>query len=191
MNNDHLDTIVPLLTSKYSPLRSNGNGNQSYLHEISKELFEVLMGLSGNQHTFAFSDGFEAAQNALEIEWAASIITDDKERETNATSIVASRKGQGLFKSRIMLAEKGCRVTGAKGQRYLIASHIKPWVESNNIEKLDGHNGLLLSPHIDRLFVQGFISFSDDSDLLISKHCDSGIAKAWEISEMNTGSFKK
>ena len=187
---NHLDTIVPLLPSKYSPLRSNGDGNQSYLHEISKALFEALMDLSGNQHTFAFSDGFEAAQNALEIEWAASIITDDTERETKATSIVASRKGQGLFKSRIMLVEQGCRVTGAKGQRYLIASHIKPWAESNNIEKLDGYNGLLLSPHIDRLFDQGFISFSDDGDLLISKHCDADIAKAWGVREMKTGSFK-
>ena len=127
-------------------MRSNGNGNQSYLHEISKALFEVLMGLSGNQHTFAFSDGFEAAQNALEIEWAASIITDDTERETKATSIVASRKGQGLFKSRIMLVEQGCRVTGAKGHKYLIASHIKPWVKSSNIEKLDGYNGYYSHP---------------------------------------------
>lgn len=85
--------IVPLLPSKYSPLWSNGDGNQSYLHEISNALPEVLMGLSGNQRTFAFSDGFEAAQNALEIEWAASIITDDTERETKATSIVPPRKG--------------------------------------------------------------------------------------------------
>ena len=89
-----------------------------------------------------------------------------------------------------MLVEQGCRVTGAKGQRYLIASHIKPWAESNNIEKLDGYNGLLLSPHIDRLFDQGFISFSDDGDLLISKHCDADIAKAWGVREMKTGSFK-
>jgi predicted restriction endonuclease len=103
---------------------------------------------------------------------------------------VASRKGQGLFKSRVTYVEKGCRVTGAKGQRYLIASHIKPWSKSNNIEKLDGYNGLLLSPHIDRLFDKGLISFSDDGDLLISKHCDPSIVKAWAIKEFNTGSFK-
>jgi putative restriction endonuclease len=187
---EHLDQIAPLLPSKYSPLRPNGNGNQSYLHEISKELFEVLMDLCDNEHTGAFTGSVEAAQDALEIEWVSKDITDDIERETTATNIVASRKGQGLFKARVTSVERGCRVTGAIGQRYLIASHIKPWSVSNNIEKLDGHNGLLLSPHIDRLFDKGYISFSDDGDLLISKHCESNIVIAWGIKEMNTGSFK-
>ena len=186
----HLDKIAPLLPPKYSPLRLNGNGNQSYLHEISKELFQVLMDLSDNEHTGAFTESFEADQYDLEVEQVSNTITDDIERETTANNIVASRKGQGLFKSRVALVEQGCRVTGAIGQGYLIASHIKPWAISNNIEKLDGHNGLLLSPHIDRLFDKGYVSFSDEGVLLISKYCDSNIIRAWGIKEANTGSFK-
>jgi len=185
----HLDKIASLLPPKYSPLRLNGNGNQSYLHEISKELFQVLMDLSDNAHTGAFTESFEADHYDLEVEQVSNAITDDIERETTANNIVASRKGQGLFKSRVALVEQGCRVTGAKGQKYLIASHIKPWSKSNNIEKLDGYNGLLLSPHIDRLFDKGLISFADDGDLLISKHCDQSIIDAWAIEARNTGSF--
>lgn len=186
----NIEKIRHLLPTKYSPIQENGDGNQSYLFEISKELFETLMDLSGDDDRYTLTDDFEATQYTQEVEWVSSRITDDAERETFATNIVASRKGQGLFKSRVTYVEKGCRVTGAKGQKYLIASHIKPWSKSNNIEKLDGHNGLLLSPHIDRLFDKGLISFSDDGDLLISKHCDPSIVKAWAIKEFNTGSFK-
>lgn len=186
----NIEKIRHLLPTKYSPIQENGDGNQSYLFEISKELFETLMDLSGDDDRYTLTDDFEATQYTQEVEWVSSRITDDAERETFATNIVASRKGQGLFKSRVTYVEKGCRVTGAKGQKYLIASHIKPWSKSNNIEKLDGHNGLLLSPHIDRLFDKGLISFSDDGDLLISKHCDPSIVKAWAIKEFNTGPFK-
>ena len=186
----NIEKIRHLLPFKHSPIQNNGNGNQAYLFEISKELFDAIVNLSNHEVPEILIDDFIASQNAKEVEWVSSHITDDKERETIATNIVAARKGQGLFKSRVSFVEAACRVTGAKGQRYLIASHIKPWSKSNNIEKLDGHNGLLLSPHIDRLFDKGLISFSDDGDLLISRHCDPSIVKAWAIKEFNTGSFK-
>ena len=35
-------------------------------------------------------------------------------------------------------------------------------------ERLDGENGLLLTPSIDHLFDRGFISFENDGGLLIS-----------------------
>ncbi|QLH69154.1 HNH endonuclease signature motif containing protein [Aeromonas veronii] len=49
----------------------------------------------------------------------------------------------------------------------LIASHIKPWSKrDNNAERLYGSNALLLSPHIDKLFERGWITFTDAGDLL-------------------------
>jgi len=186
----NIEKIRHLLPAKYSPIQENGDGNQSYLFEISKELFEALMDLGGDDDRVTLTDDFEATQNIQEVEWVSSKITDDTERETTATNIVASRKGQGLFKSRITYVENSCRVTGAKGQKHLIACHIKPWAESDNIEKLDGYNGLFLSPHIHLLFDKGLLSFSDDGDLLISKQCDPSIVEAWGIREINTGSFR-
>ncbi|MEO8460695.1 MAG: HNH endonuclease signature motif containing protein, partial [Dokdonella sp.] len=48
------------------------------------------------------------------------------------------------------------------------ASHCKPWRDANNTERLDGENGLLLTPNADHLFDRGFISFEDNGDILIS-----------------------
>ena len=47
-------------------------------------------------------------------------------------------------------------------------SHCKPWRDSNNEERLDGENGLLLTPSIDHLFDKGFIGFEDSGRLIIS-----------------------
>ena len=43
-----------------------------------------------------------------------------------------------------------------------------PWRVSNNEERLNGENGLLLTPSIDHLFDRGFISFEDAGNLIIS-----------------------
>jgi putative restriction endonuclease len=63
------------------------------------------------------------------------------------------------------------------------ASHIKPWCESTNEERLNGENGLLLTPSIDHLFDRGFISFEDNGELLISDvaHKESGGEKWGQI----------
>lgn len=46
----------------------------------------------------------------------------------------------------------------------LIASHIKPWADSNAKEKLDVNNGLILCPNHDKLFDNGKIIISDELD---------------------------
>ena len=39
---------------------------------------------------------------------------------------------------------------------------------ATNEERLDPDNGLMLAPHVDKLFDEGLITFSDDGTLLIS-----------------------
>jgi putative restriction endonuclease len=51
---------------------------------------------------------------------------------------------------------------------HLVASHCKPWRDANNDERLDGENGLLLTPSVDHLFDRGFIGFEDTGRLIIS-----------------------
>jgi predicted restriction endonuclease len=51
---------------------------------------------------------------------------------------------------------------------HLLASHCKPWRDSSNEERLNGENGLLLTPSIDHLFDRGFIGFEDSGNLIIS-----------------------
>jgi predicted restriction endonuclease len=43
-----------------------------------------------------------------------------------------------------------------------------PWALSDDHEKLDPFNGLLLAVHYDALFDQGWVTFDDDGRLLIS-----------------------
>ena len=55
---------------------------------------------------------------------------------------------------------------------HLVASHTKPWRDSSNEERLDPENGFMLTPTIDHLFDRGFISFSDNGELIISSVAD-------------------
>ena len=54
----------------------------------------------------------------------------------------------------------------------MISSHIVPWSESNDIERLDSENGILLSPNIDSLFDKHLISFEDNGSIIISSKVD-------------------
>ncbi|MDH6259087.1 HAD-IC family P-type ATPase [Bradyrhizobium sp. BR13661] len=47
-------------------------------------------------------------------------------------------------------------------------SHVKPWSDSNNKERLDPANGFLLAAHLDALFDRGLISFADTGTMLLS-----------------------
>jgi hypothetical protein len=72
-------------------------------------------------------------------------------------------------------------VTQIANADHLRASHIKPWKGSTDEEKLNGCNGLLLSPHVDQLFDGGWISFADNGDLLISHSLDLDVLHGWRI----------
>ncbi len=104
--------------------------------------------------------------------------------------LVRARRGQGQFRHNVMLREPKCRVTGISDPEHLRASHIKPWANSSDQEKLDGNNGLMLAPHIDHLFDKGWISFGDDGTLLRSALCDEEVLAAFGIDmSVNVGSF--
>src|SRR5437762_9503469 len=87
---------------------------------------------------------------------------------TDREAIIRARRGQGLFKQRVMEIEQRCRITGVTNPIHLIASHCKPWRDSTNEERLQGENGLLLTPSIDHLFDRGFIGFEGNGTLIIS-----------------------
>jgi len=66
-----------------------------------------------------------------------------------------------------------CPITKIDKPELLTASHIHSWQLSNDEERLDKYNGLPLSPDVDKLFDKGFISFSDQGDLLLHKSVSS------------------
>lgn len=102
---------------------------------------------------------------------------------TEKQQLIQARRKQGIFRANVSHYETACRVTGISIPEHLIASHIKPWRESTDEERISGHNGLLLAPHIDHLFDGGWISFEDDGSLLISPSLNRGLLGAWGISD--------
>jgi hypothetical protein len=89
--------------------------------------------------------------------------------ETERTALILARIGQPGFRDDLIQRwENKCALTGLRNSEMLVASHIKPWKNSTNSERLDVDNGLLLHAGIDRAFDRGLISFADDGQILIS-----------------------
>ena len=81
----------------------------------------------------------------------------------------------------MILLDPVCRVTGVTDTRLLIASHIKPWREASNVERLSGYNGLMLSPHVDALFDEQFITFEDDGRMHVHPSLSRDVLERWSI----------
>jgi hypothetical protein len=98
------------------------------------------------------------------------ICSDPKVRsETTRKALIDARLGVGDFRSALARCWKNaCAVTGCTISEILRASHVKPWADSSNKERLDPANGLLLAAHIDALFDRGLISFTNSGTMLMS-----------------------
>jgi hypothetical protein len=177
---DHMGILGPVLPGRYSPLQTTGNGNQGvYLTEVPPRMARVLIDLIGRQAvelqtaTTGRDNLIRPPAETADMEvWEHHIErvieNADGLTETQRESLIVARRGQGLFKDRVMRVERFCRVTKVENPVHLRASHCKPWRDSNNQERLNGENGLLLTPSIDHLFDRGFISFEDAGRLIIS-----------------------
>lgn len=175
---DYIELIRPLLPDRYSPLLPNGRGLQSvYLTIVDGALATLLIDLIGANARAIFAgqvltEGATFSPAIGLAEWEEHEIDSVKASSTLAMTeiqaIVMARRGQGLFKSRVAKIEKACRITGVDRPEHLIASHCKPWRDSTNDERLDGENGLLLTPDADHLFDRGYIGFENNGDLIIS-----------------------
>ncbi|WP_165905027.1 HNH endonuclease [Parashewanella curva] len=100
------------------------------------------------------------------------IIRDNEMSETQKSLMVNTRIGQGRFREDLIQYWDGCAVTGYQNNDFLIASHIKPWSKSDNAERHDPFNGLLLLANIDKAFDLGYISFESTGKILISEQLD-------------------
>lgn len=177
---DNMAILAPLLPDRYSPLQSKGRGNQSvYLTEVPDRLASALVGLIGSEARMIVQGQYLhdemqtdlAAPDVLlwEDHIAQSIRDAEDVPATEREALILARRGQGAFKRNVLKIEQRCRITGVDRIEHLVASHCKPWRScKTNSERLDGENGLLLTPSIDHLFDKGFISFDDDGSLLLS-----------------------
>ena len=85
-------------------------------------------------------------------------------RTTEIERLAIQRIGQDIFRTRLMDYWQGrCPLTGISDAALLRASHIIPWAEcESDAERLDVHNGLLLSALWDAAFDCAVVTFDDD-----------------------------
>lgn len=88
--------------------------------------------------------------------------------ESEKESYVKVRLTQGKFKNRLMEKYDNCLICSIENPKLLIGSHIKPWKNSNNYERVDVNNGLLLCPNHDKLFDRGLVSFNAEGRIMLS-----------------------
>lgn len=112
---------------------------------------ELLAGFGSNEANQLLEDIAELDRD----------VPDQTEREV----LAKARIGQGRFRADLVAAwRKGetCALTRLSVPEMLIASHIKPWRDSTNKERLDPMNGLLLVAHADKLFDRFLMSFQEN-----------------------------
>ena len=139
--------------NRYGPLDSALQPNQGYLFRVSDKGGHALVA------GFPQMDLEPLARVTIEI------ATSPTEREIIATA----RIGQGDFRKDLLHYWAGsCAASSLSNKALLRASHIKSWSDSNDVERLDPYNGLLLSVSYDAAFDSGLISFTDEGNLLMS-----------------------
>ncbi|MCW5654289.1 HNH endonuclease signature motif containing protein [Hydrogenophaga sp.] len=202
----HMAVLAPLLPERYAPLRPNGVGLQSvYLTRLPERLAAALIDLLGAEahalvKSFRVAEEPQAVASAIGlVQWEEhelqQVHTDARLSETERQALVLARRGQGVFKGRVMAIERACRLTGVTREEHLRASHCKPWRDATNEERLDGENGLLLTPSMDHLFDRGFIAFDNDGDVIFSPVADQdsmvrmGLdpGRAWNVGPFSSG----
>ena len=186
---EHFELIQPLLPKRHSPISTtSGRGNQGiYLAGLDCrismliKLIEEHADAAIKVHLLVLAEERDTAHALLDDVRALQKVLSTTERD----ALTKSRLGQGLFRHRVAEQEPICRVTGLARQEFLIASHIKPWRDSNHAERLDGANGLLLSPHIDKLFDRHWISFDSDGQLIWQHEGAGDALRCWGIDGAN------
>lgn len=159
----------------------NAASNDDQIHLFYRDIhhtpFEYYGQISLLQHNLKSDDPSEFVFALSSEDVQQNILDDIKTFEqesvhlenTEKETIVKSRIGQGLFRERLIKYWGSCAVTGIADTGLLKASHIKPWKNCDNDERIDVYNGLLLTPNYDHLFDQGYISFDSDGKIMISE----------------------
>ncbi|PKM53993.1 MAG: hypothetical protein CVV00_10030 [Firmicutes bacterium HGW-Firmicutes-5] len=129
-------------------------------------------------------DGFQASsislakESLVEIMKSVNIATDTYEdieasqnlSQTEKEIIISTRLGHSKLRRQIFEERKvcSCEICSVDDEHLLVISHIKSWALSNNKERLDKNNILLLCPNHDKLFDSGYITFDNSGQIIIS-----------------------
>lgn len=191
-----LDDYRLLGPAIHGPINEKGRANMEYLYAVPENLAALYRAACDVDVEDIRADGLTDREiefideSSDEEEARIRARTDIGPTEIRALSL--ARRGQGFFKKEVAHYERGCRLTGVTELRHLRASHIKPWCQADDVERLDGANGLLLSPHIDHLFDHGYISFQKTGVILRSSVLSNELVSHWSLNlGQSVGAFTR
>jgi len=121
--------------------------------------------------------------------WDHDIVDDIQEiverkalEPTTRKSLIDARIGQGGFRSQVLgIWRNRCAVTGCTIMDVIRASHIIPWRDSSDHDRLNPYNGLPLVANLDALFDSGLIAFDDYGEMLISSELPESALKSLSV----------
>ena len=179
---ERMDVLSSLLF-QYAPITGDGKGKQAvYLASLTEDFATAVLDLVGPE-AWEILDKSEADPERSQVE----LLNADKHlTPTERRQLIQARIGQGRFRDAVRNVEPTCRVTGIDDDAFLIASHIKPWSKSDNGERLDGWNGLMLARHVDHLFDSGHITFEDDGRLRWGASVSTAVRSALGLDKVTT-----
>lgn len=183
-------------TAVHGPINARGRVNMEYLYAVPENLGAIYQSACSVDLHELNIDGLderrlEATDDAIDEEYMRLRARTDI-GPTEIRALTLARRGQGFFKKEVAHFERACRLTGVTELRHLRASHVKPWSKADDSERLDGANGLLLSPHVDHLFDLGYISFKRNGDILRSLSLDTDVIDRWSLRlDQNVGRFTR
>lgn len=156
MSLTELDYAIAVILQNEQFIAKNSKGNNMYSCGMKQFRLFIL-------------DSFDEVDlKATEIIEAINKNPDISNTEKQA--LIKSRIGQGYFRKSLMKKYEGkCIITGIDIGKVLIASHIVPWSVSDNSNRLNPENGLLLSATYDKLFDCGLITFKDNGEIVTSR----------------------
>ncbi|MFM0366003.1 HNH endonuclease [Paraburkholderia sediminicola] len=162
-------------------------GLRQYLATVTRVVNPKLVHLLSEKLEFS---GAQPNRERIETAMALELLRDGSIPTTEREQLIVARVGQGAFRTAVQGVESCCRLTRTTDPIMLRASHIKPWRFASNAERLDGNNGLLLSPHVDHLFDGGWITFDSTGKLIVSPRMSIEILAAWNLpTSADTGPF--
>lgn len=158
---------LPLVSYILIKKLTDADGSKIYYWKLFVD-FEAIKQMKSLPTIFTYGKGLQQAQTAEETE---------KQIEEEVITIKKGRDGQQKYREKLLEQCPFCPFTMVADDRLLIASHIKPWAASDEKERIDPYNGYMLTPTYDRLFDQGFITFTEDRHIHISNFLSSRTCK--------------
>lgn len=141
--------------------RSTGVQPRHPCQEVHQGKEWVLEWVRTARSTALYEQALQQHQQFLQQDLDA--IRKDRSRgATTREALVEARVGQGRFRASLLQEFSGrCAATGLALPPALRASHILAWRHADDEQRLDHHNGLLLSANFDALFDLALITFDE------------------------------